>query len=274
MTIATINNCDIDYEKVGDGPYLIFIHGESHGVEMFESQIPAFSDRFTCLSYYRRGHGKSGSPPYGYSLWNQTHDLACLLDHLGVDRAVIVAVAMSTTIAATYTLLNPERVSALVLASWYELDGYPALEERRKKHPITFAELHLMMGRILEAEGHKALLAFLESEHRKYFPIFPKDPKVRARVIEMFASHRPEHFVQSAEFYTSIPNITSQMGAIKCPILGISGDEDPSPDKPELLAYLPRFRQAWIKGASRFTMMEQPVAFNQELDAFLGHLDD
>jgi pimeloyl-ACP methyl ester carboxylesterase len=63
------------------------------------------------------------------------------------------------------------------------------------------------------------------------------------------------------------------MGGVRCPILGICGDEDPSPDNPALLARLPNFRQAWIKGARRFTMMEQPQAFNRELDAFLGALD-
>lgn len=273
MPTAHVNNCNLTYERRGSGPCVIFIHGESHGIEMFADQLPHFSKRYDCIAYYRRGHGKSESALYGYSLWNQTQDLACLLDHLNIQQAVIIAVAMSTTIASTYTLLHPERVRALVLASWYELDGYPELEKRRKKHPISFAELHLMMGRILVSEGRAALVEFLEREHERYFPIFPRDKAVRLEVAKMFASHPPEHYVQSAEFYTSIPNITSQMGAVTCPVLGISGDDDPSPDRPELLARLPNFRQTWIGGARRFTMMEQPEAFNREVDKFLASLD-
>lgn len=273
MPTANVNNCNLYYEQIGDGPCIVFIHGESHGVEMFEDQLPFFSRRYRCLAYYRRGHGKSESPPYGYSLWNQTHDLACLLDQLNIQQTVIVAVAMSTTIAATYTLLHPDRVRALVLASWYELDGYPELEKRRRKHPVTFGELHMIMGRILEKEGRAALLEFLEREHEKYFPIFPADKAVRAKVAKMFASHAPQHYVQSAEFYTSIPNIRSQIGGIACPILGISGDDDPSPDRPELLAHMPNFRQAWIKGARRFAMMEQPEVFNREVGGFIDSLD-
>jgi 3-oxoadipate enol-lactonase len=272
MPTARVNHCDIYYEAAGAGPPVVFIPGETHGIELFEHQLPHFARRFRCVSYYRRGHGKSGCPPYGYSLWNQTQDLVALLDHLGVERAAIVAVAMSTTVAATYALLRPGRVRGLVLASWYELDGYPLLEERRRKHPVSFAELHLMMGRMLEAEGREALARYLDENYERVLPIFPRDAAVRAKLARMFASHPREHYVQSAEFYTSIPDLVREMARIACPILGICGDEDPSPDEPERLAHLPNFRQAWIKGARRFTMMEQPEAFNREIGAFLDGL--
>lgn len=272
MPTARVNNCDIYYEAQGAGPCVVFIPGETHGIEMFEHQLRFFAQRFQCISYYRRGHGKSECPPYGYSLWNQTQDLIALLDHLEIGRAAIVAVAMSTTIAANYTLLRPQRVRALVLASWYELDGYPLLEERRKKHRVSFAELHLMMGRMLEAEGRDALARYLDENYEQVLPIFPRDGAVRAKLARMFASHPREHYVQSAEFYTSIPNLIRDMGRIGCPILGICGDEDPSPDQPERLVHLPNFRQAWIKGARRFALMEQPDAFNREIAAFLDEL--
>ncbi len=272
MPTARVNNCDIHYEAQGAGPCVVFIPGETHGIEMFEHQLPVFARRFRCISYYRRGHGKSGCPPYGYSLWNQTQDLVALLDHLEIGRAAIVAVAMSTTVAVNYALLRPERVRALVLASWYELDGYPLLEERRKKHRVSFAELHLMMGRMLETDGREALARHLDENYEQVLPIFPRDAAVRAKLARMFASHPREHYVQSAEFYTSIPNLLRDMGRIECPILGICGDEDPSPDQPERLAHLPNFRQTWIKGARRFALMEQPEAFNREIAAFLDGL--
>lgn len=272
MPTARVNNCDLYYEVQGAGPCVVFIPGETHGIEMFEHQLPHFARRFRCISYYRRGHGKSGCPPYGYSLWNQTQDLVALLDHLAIERAAIVAVAMSTTVAANYALLRPERVRALALASWYELDGYPLLEERRKKHRTSFADLHLMMGRMLETDGREALERYLYENYEQVLPIFPRDGTVRAKLARMFASHPREHYVQSAEFYTSIPNLIHDMGRVACPILGICGDEDPSPDQPERLAHLPNFRQAWIEGARRFALMEQPDAFNREIGAFLDGL--
>jgi hypothetical protein len=39
MPIAGINNCDLYYEMKGDGPDVVFIHGEDQGIEMFEQQL-------------------------------------------------------------------------------------------------------------------------------------------------------------------------------------------------------------------------------------------
>src|SRR5712691_4613527 len=141
MPIAKANKCELYYELNGSGPDVVFIHGEDHGIEMFEHQAARFSGHYRCVTYYRRGHGKSQLTPYGYSLRNQMLDLGGLLDHLEIQRAVLVAVAMATTIATSYALEYPGRVRGLALASWYELDGYPLMERRRQKHKMTFADL-------------------------------------------------------------------------------------------------------------------------------------
>jgi len=146
MPTAHVNNCNFYYEVKGNGPDVVFIHGEDHGIEMFEPQVAHLSPHYRCVTYYRRGHGRSQLTPYGYSLRNQILDLALLLENLEIDRAVLLGVAMATTIAASYALEHPGRVRGLVLASWYELDGYPLMEDRRRqKHAMMFAELHMKM---------------------------------------------------------------------------------------------------------------------------------
>jgi 3-oxoadipate enol-lactonase len=271
MSTATVNGCEFYYETAGTGTPLVFIHGETHGTSLFEAQMPHFSRGYRCLTYDRRGHRNSAAPLYGYSLWNQIHDLKCLLDHLSIESAVIVAVAMSTTIGASFALQYPERVKALVLCSWYELDGFPLLEERRKTHQMSFADLHLKMREILLRDGRKALENYIEANYLTFLPIFPPDkPEVRRKLVELFSCHRPEHYIQAGEFYTSMPNIRAQMHRVQCPVLGVCGTDDPSPDRPELLKDVPNFRQEWIEGARRFTMMEYPREFNAMLDRFLS----
>ena len=61
MPIAHVNNCDFYYEVTGNGPDVVFIHGEDHGIEMFEPQVAQLSPHYRCVTYYRRGHGRSGS---------------------------------------------------------------------------------------------------------------------------------------------------------------------------------------------------------------------
>src|ERR1041385_425878 len=113
----------------------------------------------------------------------------------------------------------------------------------------------------------------MEENWQTRFPIFSLDPVARGKALRMFASHAPGHYVKSAEYYTSLPNPLPQMREIKCPILGVCGTDDPSPDDPEVLAHLPNYRQVWIEGARRFTMMEKPAAFNAEVEKFLAVLD-
>jgi pimeloyl-ACP methyl ester carboxylesterase len=88
--------------------------------------------------------------------------------------------------------------------------------------------------------------------------------------MRMIASHPAEHFVKAAEFYTSMPNLVPRLKEIMCPILGICGADDPSPDNPDLLAGATNFEQVWIPGARRFSMLEAPRAFNAALERFFA----
>jgi 3-oxoadipate enol-lactonase len=273
MPIADINGCNIYYELGGIGPIVVFVHGEDHGIEMFEHQIVNLCRDYQCLAYYRRGHGRSELPPYGYSLRNQMLDLAELLDHLNVRQAVIVAVAMATTIAVNYALEYPDRVKGLVLASWYELDGYPLMEKRRsKKYTTTFAKLHMQMFEIMRDHGQQGLIDHMMKEGDAFLPILPREPAVRAQVMQMMSSHLPDHYVRAAEFYTSMPNLVPRLREIKCPMLGICGEDDPCPDDPQLLEGARNFRQIWIPSTRRFSMLESPSAFNSALKQFLESL--
>ena len=220
MPIVNVNECKVYYEITGKGPDVVFIHGEDHNIELFQHQIEHLSDRYRCVAYERRGHGRTELAPYGYSLHNQVLDLVALLEFLQLETMVIVAVAMATPIATTFTLAHPNRVKGLVLASWYELDGYPLMEIRRRgKHPSTFGKFHLLEYEIMRDRGPEGLIERFRKEGDRLLPILPKEPQVRERVIQMIASHAPEHFIKAAEFYTSMPNLTSQVARLTCPIL-------------------------------------------------------
>ncbi|MDE0253846.1 MAG: alpha/beta fold hydrolase, partial [Rhodospirillaceae bacterium] len=99
----------------------MFIHGEIHGLDYWAPQIEAFSDRYTCLAYDRRGHAGTGMTDYGFSVENQTVDLLGLVEHFGLERPLLVALAFGTTIAANFAVNHPERVSGLALIAWGEL---------------------------------------------------------------------------------------------------------------------------------------------------------
>ena len=215
------------------------MHGEDHGIEMFKFQVAHLAPHYRCTTYFRRGHGQSELAPYGYSLRCQMLDLAELLDHLEISRAVIVAVAMATTIAVSYALECPARVRGLVLASWYELDGYPLMEKRRaKKYTTTFAELHMQMHEIVRDRGQQGLIDHMEKERDAFLPILPRDAIVRQSVARMMSSHSPEHYIHAAELYTSMPNLVPRLKDIAVSrFLEFAATTIPVPDDPQLLPH-------------------------------------
>ena len=134
---------------------------------------------------------------------------------------------------------------------------------------MTFADLHMKMSEVARQGGQGRVERSHAARRRCVAAHTAHQPEARERVIRMMSSHPPDHYVKAAEFYTSMPNLVPRLKEIACPVLGICGEEDPSPDRPDLLAGVAGFQQVWIPGARRFTMIESPSAFNAAVATFL-----
>jgi lipase len=62
-----------------------------------------------------RGRGRSAALPHPYGLQSHLNDLTAALDHLGVERAVMVGHSMGAHVAARLAAEQPHRAGALVL---------------------------------------------------------------------------------------------------------------------------------------------------------------
>jgi pimeloyl-ACP methyl ester carboxylesterase len=270
MPLVNANGCDFYYQMQGEGRDLVFIHGEIHGLEYWEYQLPDFSMDHRCFAYNRRGHAKTGWTDYGFSLVNQARDLEQLIDRFSIERPVIIAVAFGTTIAAYYALRNPDKVRGLVLGAWSEMHDALQYFERWQRYSARAAS-------VLEREGRDALVALLR-EHggRSIYGVIPVDSPVREKVIQMFASHPLGEYQRGMlEFGLSVPNLVPEFRKLDIPVLGLCGAKDPYPDRPEVLHGMTRFREApQIAGAGRFVHWEKPAEFNAVVRAFLRMLDE
>ncbi len=74
-----------------DGRPLVLVHGYGSDQTMWGNQLPAFLDAgLRCVTYDRRGHGRSDVPGRGYDLDTLAADLAALVNHLDLRDAVLV----------------------------------------------------------------------------------------------------------------------------------------------------------------------------------------
>lgn len=266
MPHVRVNGCDFRYELRGRGPDIVFIHGEIHGLDYWEDQLEEFSRDFRCFAYDRRGHGGTQLTPFGYSVANQSRDLAQLLEHFDIQRPVIVALAFGATIAANFAIEHPERMRAMLIAAWSELHDARSYLTRWEQSGVRAAEA-------LEQGGRDALLSLLRAEGgaSMFRVIPPPGSPLREKVIRLLASHPADEYRRGMlEMASSVPELIPRFRTLDIPVLGVCGSEDPFPDQPEQLAGMKSFREAPpIPGGGRFVHWEQPQAFNRLLRQFI-----
>ena len=116
MPFAEVNGQNIHYQDTGgDGPAIILSHGFGMGHEMWVHQIdPLVGAGWRVVTYDERSWGQTThTEPFDY--WDLAADVIALMDHLGIDRAVLGGMSQGGFLSMRAALATPERVRALVL---------------------------------------------------------------------------------------------------------------------------------------------------------------
>ena len=103
------------HEWPGRGPTLVAIHGLTANHACWASIADALTPQFRLIAYDLRGRGGSDKPDTGYSLEVHGQDLAGLLDHFGLHRAVVMGHSLGAHIAVRFATRHPRQVSRLIL---------------------------------------------------------------------------------------------------------------------------------------------------------------
>jgi len=107
----------IYYEDHGHGPAVLLSHGYSATCRMWDAQIAAFAPRYRIIVWDMRGHGETEDPedPAAYSEGLTVEDMAALLRHCGIERAIIGGLSLGGYMSLAFHLAHPEMVGALML---------------------------------------------------------------------------------------------------------------------------------------------------------------
>lgn len=102
-------------------PPVLLIHGfaSNHAVNWINTLwVRALTAAgFRTIALDNRGHGQSGKlyDPQDYTTENMARDAVNLLDHLGIERAIVMGYSMGARIASFVARDYPQRVEALVM---------------------------------------------------------------------------------------------------------------------------------------------------------------
>jgi pimeloyl-ACP methyl ester carboxylesterase len=68
VEVVRANGLEIAYERVGEGPPLVFVHGGTLDGRMWQPQLAALADEFTVVAWDEPGAGRSSDVPADFAL--------------------------------------------------------------------------------------------------------------------------------------------------------------------------------------------------------------
>ncbi len=253
MPYCAVNGINLYYETYGDGVPVVFAHGSGGNHASWFHQTHAFSGRCRVVVFDHRGFGNSDDVDNrGRSA--MVDDLGGLLDHLGIDRAVLVAQSMGGGTCAGFTVRHPERVLGLVLCD--TLTGIRLPPDVA----ATMTEVNKRTAGLAQA------IRVLGAKTRERAP-------ERATLYTALASFNTHRFGATPGSFDPVD--AAMLAATRVPILYIAGSDDilyPPDCIKRISALVPNSRYVEIPDVGHSAYYEDPATFNRHLGAFLDGL--
>lgn len=202
---------------VGDGNPVVFLHGglADHRAALIHVRELAASQRLLCPDL--RGSGRSIER--GSLSWDQlADDVAALLDHVGVERAVVGGTSMGSGVALRFALRHARRLRGLILMS----PLYPGADR-----PLAEAAARAM--HTMADAGERALEQGVEALR----PLFePLPSPIREAAIEMMLGFDAGSVAATTRFLAQGEQpmrSVLELESIDAPVLVVPGSDDQHP---------------------------------------------
>jgi len=259
-------------EEAGRGDSIVFVHELNADYREWEAQVRSFSRVYRCVTFNARGYPPSDVPsdPALYGLPFVVHDVAAVMQSLGISKAHVVGSSMGAYAALHFGLTYPEMAHSLVVAGVGS--GSPAADR------ATFV-----------AEAEATARAYLEQGAPAAAEVAGRGPtrlqllRKNPRAFDEFMSHLREHSSEGKARTLlgyqarrpSLQDYEDRFLSLRIPVLLIAGDED-APCLETTLWLKKTLPNAglWICPDSGHAVnLEEPAAFNRTVGDFLSAVE-
>jgi len=238
----------------GSGIPVIFLHAATGTTRSWEHQIAVFrAAGYRCITYDRRGWGRSLTQPSGPQPGTAADDLLALLDHLRIDRAHLVGTAAGGLVSLDFVLSFPDRLRSVVISN----NGGTSVQE------TAFQE----MSERLLPQGFGSF----PPEFRELSPAYrAANPEGVKRWVEV--EHGSRHSSERPQPVRH-PLSKSALGTIRTPMLVMTGAADLHAPAPMMRMYADAIKTSEsfvVPEAGHSAYWEQPEIFNRAVLQFIG----
>jgi pimeloyl-ACP methyl ester carboxylesterase len=257
MEIVRANGLDIAYERVGEGPSLVFAHGAAEDSRVWQPQLAALADDFTVIAWDEPGAGRSSDLPGEFGLADYARCLAALMEALELGPAHVAGLSWGGTVVQELYRHRPELVATLILVDTYA--GW--------KGSLPEDEVRARVA------GAEEMLAAPPDKFDPTLPgLFAGDPpsEVLPLLEQMAADVRPQS-MRNALLIMADADQRGLLSRIAVPTLLIWGELDarsPLGVARQFEEAIPNTKLTVIPGAGHVSNLERPAQFNEAVREF------
>ena len=257
MEVVRANGLKIAYERVGEGPPLVLVHGAAVDSRMWGPQLAALADEFTVVAWDEPGAGRSSDVPGDFALADYANCLAALIGALDLGPAHVAGLSWGGTVAQELYRHHPELVATLLLAGTYA--GW--------KGSLPEEEVRVRV------EGLRQMLAAADHLFDPTLPgLFAGDPPAElVPLLEAMAADVRPDSMRTALLVMAEADQRDLLPRIAVPTLLIWGERDarsPLNVARQFEDAVPGAKLVVIPGAGHVSNLEQPKLFNDAVREF------
>ena len=247
-----VDGARLRYHDDGAGRAIVFVHGWTLDLEVWEPQLPLASAlRVVC--YDRRGFGRSSGTP---SLADDVNDLETLLDALELASPLLVGMSQGARVVLEFAARHPGRARGLVL------DGAP---------PLAGGTADLPLSEFRELARREGLEAFRKSwSAHPLTQLVTRDTRRHALLARILARYPGHDLLAPAAPAQECIDVAT-LAQIGVPALVINGARDSVARREagvDLVRSLAGAEHVLIPEAAHLPNLDAPHAYNQLMSGF------
>lgn len=236
----------------GPGPAVLLVHGLGTDLEVWRAQLDHLRRARRAVAYDQRGHGRSEKARDGvYTIEALVADLEAVRAATGLGEVILVGHSMSGEVLTTYAGAHPALVAGLVYVD--------ALGDAA---PFPREEVKALVAR-------ETAPGFGAGDRRGVFAPMLADalPATERQVLASLDRMDPPAFGLLRKAMMEVVDGPARLVPYRGPAIAIEVGASPWPGAASVRLGVPRVA---VGGVSHWLQLDDPVAVNRELDAFLA----
>ncbi len=253
------NGTTIFYQVTVSRTPLVLIHGNPLTRALFQHQQTGLATRFQVITLDLPGFGRSSAPTGFGSTALYAGYVLDLMNHLGIQKAIIGGHSMGGLITQEIYREAPQRFLGMILIDTIAMGASQI--EQGEWAGYAFQATDGGVSSIVETITPQLLAGATRTN----------DPVATTAIEDIIAEGSIPGAQAGAETLAIRPDYTAQLASISVPVLVVEGRDDPVyafPIARALSQQVPHGTLALIPGASHVSIYERPAAANAAIVAW------